>query len=51
MEQLLRFMIAHYVLAWYYVYLVQTHVMYIHELWESDSNKGATQDGSTPKAS
>lgn len=51
MEQLLRFMVAHYILAWYYVYLVQTHVMYIHELWESDSNKGATQDGSTPKAS
>lgn len=31
-DQLTRFMIAHYVVAWYYSYLVQAHVLYIHEM-------------------
>jgi quinol-cytochrome oxidoreductase complex cytochrome b subunit len=31
-DQLTRFMVAHYVVAWYYTYLIQTHVLYIHEM-------------------
>jgi len=48
-DQLTRFMIGHYVVAWYYMYLVQTHVMYIHEMWDADSGTSAPQDGSSPK--
>jgi quinol-cytochrome oxidoreductase complex cytochrome b subunit len=50
MEQLLRFMIAHYVMAWYYVYLIQTHVVFIHEMWDSDSGLITTQEPITPKS-
>lgn len=49
-EQLTRFMVAHYISAWYYIYLVQIHVMFIHEMWDLDSGLSAPQDGSTPKA-
>jgi len=31
-DQLTRFMIAHYLSAWYYTYLVQTHVLFVHEM-------------------
>lgn len=50
-EQLTRFMIAHYVIAWYYIYLVQTHVMFIHEMWDIDSGLSEPQEGNTPKGS
>lgn len=30
-DQLTRFMIGHYLAAWYYVYLLQLHIMFIHE--------------------
>lgn len=50
-DQLVRFMIAHYVCAWYYTYLIQLHVMFIHEAWDADSNLSAPQDGQTPKLS
>jgi len=50
-EQLTRFMVAHYCIAWYYLYLVQAHVMYIHEMWDLDSGTSSPQDGSTPKPS
>lgn len=50
-DQLTRFMIAHYVIAWYYIYLVQTHVMYIHEMWDMDSGLSAPQEATTPKSS
>lgn len=48
-DQLVRFMVAHYVCAWYYTYLLQLHVMFIHEAWDADSNLSAPQDGHTPK--
>jgi len=44
-------MIGHYVAAWYYLFLVQTHVMYIHEMWAPTSAHGTAQDASTPKPS
>lgn len=50
-EQLTRFMIAHYLIAWYYIYLVQNHVMYIHEMWDADSNISENQETNTPKGS
>lgn len=49
MDQLTRFMVAHYIAAWYYVYLVQLHVMYIHEMWDGDSAFSDTQDNNTSK--
>jgi len=30
-DQLTRFMVAHYVSAWYYTYLVQVHILFVHE--------------------
>ena len=51
MDQLTRFMIGHYVIAWYYIYLVQIHVMFIHEMWDADSGVSAPLDGSSPKLS
>lgn len=31
-EQLIRFMLAHYLAAAYYLYLVQAHVLFVHEM-------------------
>lgn len=50
-DQLVRFMIFHYVIAYYYVFLVQTHTMYIHESWDSESHNSVNQDNNTPKLS
>lgn len=50
-DQLTRFMIAHYVVAWYYTYLVQLHIMFIHEMWDADSAQSTQQDATTPKQS
>jgi hypothetical protein len=44
-------MVAHYLSAWYYTYLVQTHVFFIHEMWDPDANRSVQQTTSTPKAS
>lgn len=49
-DQLTRFMIAHYVAAWYYLYLVQTHVMFIHEMWDADSGLSSPQESNSPKS-
>jgi quinol-cytochrome oxidoreductase complex cytochrome b subunit len=48
-DQLTRFMVAHYVVAWYYAYLVQVHVVFIHEAWDPDSGTSAPQDSAAPK--
>lgn len=48
-DQLTRFMVAHYVVAWYYIYLVQVHVVFIHEAWDADSGTSAPQDNASPK--
>jgi quinol-cytochrome oxidoreductase complex cytochrome b subunit len=50
-DQLTRLMVAHYILAWYYTYLVQSHVLHIHETWDLDSGTSAPQDNGTPKLS
>jgi quinol-cytochrome oxidoreductase complex cytochrome b subunit len=50
-DQLVRFMIAHYLAAYYYTYLLQLHVMYIHESWDSESAHSTQQDSTTPKFS
>ena len=44
-------MIAHYISAWYYTYLVQAHVLFIHEMWDASSNRSTQQTTSTPKGS
>lgn len=48
-EQLTRFMVAHYLSAWYYTYLVQAHVVFIHEMWEATSARSLQQTTTTPK--
>lgn len=50
-EQLTRFMVAHYISAWYYLYLVQTHILFVHEMWDADSNRSTQLNTSSPKAS
>jgi hypothetical protein len=44
-------MVAHYLSAWYYVYLIQTHVLFVHEMWDADAGRSVQQTTSTPKAS
>lgn len=49
-EELTRLMVAHYLVAWYYLYTVQTHVMNIHERWVTNTKATPTsQDGNNPK--
>jgi len=50
-EELTRLMVAHYIVAYYYLYLVQSHVAYVHEMWDLDSGYATAQDASTPKQS
>lgn len=44
-------MLAHYVTAWYYTYLVQAHVIFIHEMWDADANRSAQLTAAAPKGS
>lgn len=44
-------MIGHYISAWYYTYLVQAHVVFIHEMWDASSNRSTQQTTSAPKGS
>ena len=44
-------MIGHYISAWYYTYLVQAHVVFIHEMWDASSNRSTQLTTSTPKGS
>lgn len=46
-DQLTRFMLLHYITPWYYLYLVKLHIMFCHEGWDSDSEKGTYEDKST----
>ena len=48
-DQLTRFMIAHYISAYLYTFLVQLHVLYIHEMWDADADHSAHQDSTSPK--
>jgi hypothetical protein len=50
-DQLTRFMIAHYLVSYYYTYLLQLHVMYIHESWDADSGHSSQLDSTLPKLS
>ena len=50
-DQLTRFMIAHYISAYLYTFFVQLHVMYIHEMWDADSDHSAHLESSSPKLS
>lgn len=45
-DQLTRFMIFHYFAPWYYLYLIQLHVMFCHESWDSDSGENTYEDKS-----
>jgi len=50
-DLLSRFAIIHYVLAYYYIFLVQLHIMFIHESWDSDSAHSSNLDTIIPKLS
>lgn len=45
-DQLLRVMLFHYFTPWYYLYLIQLHVLFCHESWDSDSGEGTIEDKS-----
>jgi hypothetical protein len=44
-------MVAHYISAWYYVYLVQVHILFVHEQWKASAEETAKQDSNTPQQS
>ena len=46
-DQLTRFMVLHYFLPWYYLYLIQVHVLFCHETWDTDSGENTLEDKST----
>ena len=45
-DQLTRIMMLHYFTPWYYLYLVQLHVMFCHESWDTDSGEATIEDKS-----
>ena len=45
-DQLTRLMILHYFTPWYYLYLIQLHVLFCHESWDSDSGESVYEDKS-----
>jgi quinol-cytochrome oxidoreductase complex cytochrome b subunit len=46
-DQLTRFMLFHYFTPWFYLYLIQVHVMFCHESWDTDSGENTIEDKST----
>lgn len=50
-DQLSRLMVLHYITPFYYLYLIQLHVMFCHESWDSDSVESTIEDRSTPLVS
>jgi len=45
-DQLIRFMLLHYFTPWFYLYLIQVHVMFCHESWDTDSGEATIEDKS-----
>lgn len=45
-DQLTRLMVLHYFTPWYYLYLIQVHIVFCHELWDSDSGESTYEDKS-----
>jgi len=45
-DQMTRLMIFHYFTPWYYLYLIQLHVLFCHESWDSDSGENVYEDKS-----
>jgi quinol-cytochrome oxidoreductase complex cytochrome b subunit len=45
-DQMIRFMMLHYFTPWYYLYLIQLHVLFCHESWDSDSGEATYEDKS-----
>ena len=43
-DQMTRFMVLHYFVPWYYLYLIQMHVLFCHESWDSDSGESTYED-------
>ena len=45
-DQMTRMMMLHYFTPWYYLYLIQLHILFCHESWDSDSGEGVYEDKS-----
>jgi len=45
-DQMTRLMVLHYFTPWYYLYLIQLHVLFCHESWDSDSGESTYEDKS-----
>ncbi len=46
LDQMTRFMVLHYFTPWYYLYLIQIHILFCHESWDSDSGEATYEDKS-----
>jgi len=45
-DQLTRLTVLHYFTPWYYLYLIQLHILFCHESWDSDNNEKTYEDKS-----
>jgi len=45
-DQLTRLTVLHYFTPWYYLYLIQLHILFCHESWDSDSGETTYEDKS-----
>jgi quinol-cytochrome oxidoreductase complex cytochrome b subunit len=43
-DEMTRLMVLHYFIPWYYLYLIQMHVLFCHESWDSDSGESTYED-------
>ena len=43
-DQMTRLMVLHYFTPWYYLYLIQLHILFCHESWDSDSGETTYED-------
>ena len=43
-DEMTRLMMLHYFIPWYYLYLIQMHVLFCHESWDSDSGESTYED-------
>jgi hypothetical protein len=45
-DQMTRIMVLHYFTPWYYLYLIQLHILFCHESWDADSGEMVYEDKS-----
>lgn len=46
-DQIIRIMVFHYIIPFYYIFVIQMHTMYCHESWDTDSGEQVYENRST----